>query len=186
MPLLKSFHIPLVKEGGRMSEQTFSVLIEVSNLTYPYQPATLGDDYNHTSFNITFPPDQQTVLWEFQLIPNEAPEENEAFRLTLSSINHPKFLTDSHDVVNETVVVINDPQSWFWYTLRHDTCTTLYAQVWLDLSKISILFGKIKALSIYSYFYSIPLSMWKWTSQPLNRQPPKVFDEQLLIELLLV
>lgn len=119
VPLLRSFLIPLAKEGGSVSEQTFTVLIEVSNMTNPYQPATLGDDYNHNSFNITFPPDQQTVLWEFQLIPNEAPEENEAFRLIISSIGHPVFLTDSRDVMNETLVIINDPQSWFRDILRH-------------------------------------------------------------------
>ena len=119
MPLLRSFLIPLVKEDGRMSEQTFTVLIEVSNMTNPYQPATFGDDYNHNSFNITFPPDRQTVLWEFELIPNKAPEENEAFRLILYSVSHPTFFTDSRDVLNETLVVINDPQSWFIDILRH-------------------------------------------------------------------
>lgn len=102
-----------------MSEQTFTVLIDMSNMTNPYQPAIFGDDYRHHSFNITFPPDQQTVFWEFELIPNEAPEENEAFRLILSSVGHPQFLTDNHDVVNETLIVINDPQSWFRLKLRH-------------------------------------------------------------------
>lgn len=117
MPLLRSFLIPLVKEGGRISEQTFTVLIDVSNMTNPFQPAMFGDDFRHHSYNITFPPDQQTVTWEFELIPNEAPEENEAFRLVLSSVGHPQFLTDNHDVVNETLILINDPQSWFRHNI---------------------------------------------------------------------
>lgn len=94
-----------------MSEQTFTVQIEVSNMTHPFEPATLGEDYNHYRFNVTFPPNQQTVEWEFELIPNEAPEENEAFRLILSSVGHPEFLTDNNDVINETLIIINDPQS---------------------------------------------------------------------------
>ena len=94
-----------------MSEQTFTVQIEVSNMTHPFEPATLGEDYNHYRFNVTFPPNQQTVEWEFELIPNEAPEENEAFRLILSSVGHLEFLTDNNDVINETLIIINDPQS---------------------------------------------------------------------------
>ena len=113
--LSKLFHIPLVKEGGRISEQTFTLQIKVSNMTTPYQPATLGDDYKHQLFNITFHPDQQTVFWEFELIANEAPKDIEAFRLILSPVRHPQFLSVGQDVNNETLVIINDPQSWFYY-----------------------------------------------------------------------
>lgn len=90
-------------------------------MTHPYEPAMFGDDYNHYSFNITFPPNQQIVEWEFQLIPNEAPEENEAFRLILSSVGHPEFLTDNNDVINETLVIINDPQSRFIDCTAHSS-----------------------------------------------------------------
>lgn len=108
----KSFYIPLVKEDGRTSEQTFTMRIDVSNITTPYQPATLNDDFTHQMFaDIKIYPDNQSVLWEFELIPNEAPEKNEAFSVILSSIGHTEFLTDSKNVYNKTVIVINDPQS---------------------------------------------------------------------------
>ena len=98
-------NVPLVKEGGRLSEQTFMVQLQVSNVTDPLQSASFND---HQIFNITFLPNQQTVLWEFELLPNE---ENEAFRIIISSVEFPTFLSDNNDVVNETLVVINDPQS---------------------------------------------------------------------------
>lgn len=108
----KSFPIQLVKEDGRLSEQTFTMRIDVSNMTSPYQPATVDDDFTHQVSDIKIFPDQQFVQWEFELIPNEAPEENEAFRLILSSKERcPKFLTDSPNVYNETLIIINDPQS---------------------------------------------------------------------------
>ena len=113
-PDLELFNIPLVKEGGQLSEQTFIVQLQVSNMTNPFQPASFSEDYDHQIFNITFLPDQQTISWEFQLIPNEAPEENEAFRVILSSaLGFPNFLGDGDDIVNETLIVIHDPQSRF-------------------------------------------------------------------------
>ena len=99
-------NVPLVKEGGRLSEQTFMVQLQVSNMTNPL--ASFNGDYYHQIFNITFLPNQQTVLWEFELLPNE---ENEAFRIIISSVEFPTFLSDNNDVVNETLVVINDPRS---------------------------------------------------------------------------
>ena len=113
----KSFHIPLIKEDGRISEQIFTIQINVSNITTPYQPATLNEDFEHEMFEIRIYPDQQSVPWEFELIPNEDPEKNEAFSVILSSVGYPKYLTDSQDVYNKTTIVINDPQSELIYLL---------------------------------------------------------------------
>lgn len=111
-PTVKSFSIPLVKEGGHASEQTFNLQIDVSNMTNRFQPATFGDDFKHdTIINIIMVPDQQTVMWVFKLIPDDFPEENEAFHVTLSSVRHPKFLSGNHDVFDTTTIIINDPQS---------------------------------------------------------------------------
>ena len=110
---IKIFSIPLVKEDGRVSEQKFNLQIDVSNMTNRFQPATSGDDYERGRSNITILPDQQTVMWEFKLISNEIAEENEAFRVSISSVGHPKFLNDNNDVFNTTTIVINDPKSWF-------------------------------------------------------------------------
>ena len=105
---LRSFviNVPLAKEGGRLSEQTFMVQIQVCNISNPL--TTFNEAYYH---NITFLPNQQTVLLEFELIPNETPEKNESFCIVISSVEFPNFLSDSQDVVNETLIVINDPQS---------------------------------------------------------------------------
>ena len=108
-----TFFIPLVKEGGRMSEQTFTLQIDVSNMTDRFESATFGKDYEHAISNIRIHPQEQTVMWEFKLISNEIAEENEAFRVTVSSVGHPRFLSDNNDVINTTTIVINDPQSWF-------------------------------------------------------------------------
>ena len=112
-PTVKSFSIPLVKEGGRASEQTFNLQIDVSNMTDRFQSATFVDDFKHdTIINITMVPDQQTVMWVFELIPDDFPEGNEAFHVTLSSVRQPKFLSDhKSDVFNATTIIINDPQS---------------------------------------------------------------------------
>ena len=110
---MKIFFIPLIKEDGRVSQQTFNLQIDVSNMTNRFQPATSGDDYEHEISNIIILPDQQTVMWEFKLISNEIAEENEAFRVSISSFGHPKFLNDNNNVFNTTTIVINDPKSWF-------------------------------------------------------------------------
>ena len=95
-----------------MSEQTFQVLIQVSNLTNPFQPASLGEDYQiTTTVPIVFPSDQQYVPWEFKLLSNEDPEENEAFRVLLSSVGDSNLFTNGSSLYNETLIVIKDAQS---------------------------------------------------------------------------
>ena len=117
-PTVKSFSIPLVKEGGRVSEQTFDLQIDVTNMTTRFQSATLNEDFEYEIVNntIRMDPDQQTVMWKFELIPDDLPEENEAFRV---SISYPKFRSGNQDVFNATTIIINDPQSWFVQILMH-------------------------------------------------------------------
>ena len=102
----------LVKEGNQMTEQTFQVLIQVSNQTNPFQPASVDEDYQtRATVPTIFPPDQLHVPWEFELLSNEDPEENEAFRVTLSSVGESKFFTNGSSLFNETLIVIQDAQS---------------------------------------------------------------------------
>ena len=121
-PTVKSFSIPLVKEGGRVSEQTFDLQIDVTNMTTRFQSATLNEDFEYEIINntIRMDPDQQTVIWEFKLIPDDVPEENEAFRV---SISYPKFRSGNQDVFNATTIIINDPQSWF--ATNFDACSII-------------------------------------------------------------
>jgi hypothetical protein len=109
---LETFHILLIKEGNQMTEQAFQVLIQVSNLTNPFQPASEGEDYQTTvTIPITFPSDQLHVPWEFELLSNEDPEENEAFRVTLSSVGDSHFFINGSSLYDETLIVIQDAQS---------------------------------------------------------------------------
>ena len=81
-------------------------------MTVNFQSATFGDDFKHdTIINITMTPDQQIVMWVFELISDDIAEKNEAFHVTLSSVRHPKFLSGNHDVFDTTTIIINDPQS---------------------------------------------------------------------------
>ena len=117
-PTVKSLFIPLVKEGGHVSEQTFDLQIDVTNMTTRFQSATFKDDFEYEIVNntIRMDPDQQIVMWEFKLNPDDVPEENEAFRV---SISYPKFRSGIQDVFNATIIIINDPQSWFVQILMH-------------------------------------------------------------------
>lgn len=111
-PFLESFHVLLVKEGNRMSEQTFQMLIQVTNQTNPFQPASVGEDYQtRATVLVTFPSDQLHVPWEFELLSNEDPEENEAFRVTLSSVGESTFFANGSSLYNETLIIIKDAQS---------------------------------------------------------------------------
>lgn len=109
---MESFHVLLVKEGSQLSEQIFQVLVQVSNLTNPFQPASLGEDYQTiATVPIVFPSDQQYIPWEFELLSNEEPEENEAFRVKISSVGDSNFFTNGSSLYNETLIVIKDAQS---------------------------------------------------------------------------
>lgn len=95
-----------------MSEQTFQVLVQVSNMTNPFKPASLGEDYRTVAtLPIIFPSDQQHIPWEFELLSNEDLEDNEAFRVTISSVGDSNFFTNGSSLHNETLIVINDAQS---------------------------------------------------------------------------
>lgn len=102
----------MAKEGSQISEQTFQVLIQVSNHTNPFQPASLGQDYQTiATLPISFPPNQLHISWEFELLSNEDPEENEAFRVTLSSVGDSYFFTNGSNIYDETLIIIKDAQS---------------------------------------------------------------------------
>ena len=104
-----------MKEDSQESEQTFEVLIQISNQTNPFLSATLGEDYRPKTVRVLFPPDRDSIQWEFELFPNEELEVNEAFRATIvssaESIGFPTFFTSSSSVLTSTLVVIQDAQS---------------------------------------------------------------------------
>ena len=106
------FHVSLVKEGGRLSEQTFEVKLQVSDMTIPFLPASPGEDYNHPmNISVLFRADEEFVLWYFEILPNQNTEENEAFHIQVSSVDFPHFLTSNSSLFTETLIVIKDSQS---------------------------------------------------------------------------
>ena len=113
-PSLRLFDISIIKENGRRSEQTFEVTVDVSsNMTNPYLPASPDEDYAHYLTRVIFPPDQESIAWSFGLVPNEDPEDIEAFIATISpNFTHfPPFATGGGRVFDEAVIIIQDNQS---------------------------------------------------------------------------
>ena len=94
-------NVTLIREGGRLSEQTFSVSISVGR-TIDIPPATLefvdedSADYRIDApadfVSLIFPPFQQNITFTFYLFGDEIPEGVEAFRATSTpSQNFPNF-----------------------------------------------------------------------------------------------
>ena len=77
----------LLKENDVMSEQTFLIVIEVSELTPPNQnninQATRGADFTSAdSLVVQFLPRDQRIHFQFNLLPDNFPEKTESFRAT--------------------------------------------------------------------------------------------------------
>ena len=94
-------NIVLVREGGRLSEQTFQVSISVGT-TFNRPPATLEfEDEDTADYRLTapqdfialdFPPDRQNITLTVILFRDDLPEGTEAFRATSTpSQNFPHF-----------------------------------------------------------------------------------------------
>ena len=93
--------IVLVREGGRLSEQTFQVSISVGG-TININPATLEfEDEDTADYRLTapqdfialdFPSDRRNITLSVILFRDDLPEGTEAFRATsISSQNFPNF-----------------------------------------------------------------------------------------------
>ena len=93
--------IVLVREGGRLSEQTFQVTISVgSTINIPLATLEFENeeirDYSLTSpmnfIMLNFPPDRQNITLAVILFGDDLPEPTEAFRATSTpSPNFPNF-----------------------------------------------------------------------------------------------
>ena len=93
--------IVLVRDGGRLSEQTFQVAISVGG-TINRHPTTLAfEDEERADYSIAapsdfialnFPPGQQNITFTVILFADDLPEGTEAFRATSSPPpNFPNF-----------------------------------------------------------------------------------------------
>ena len=114
--------IVLIREGGRLSEQTFQVSISVGG-TININPATLEfEDEDRADYRLTapqdfialdFPPDRQNITLSVILFRDDVPEGTEAFRATSTpSQNFPNFGPPSMgDAFASTDVLIFDGDS---------------------------------------------------------------------------
>ena len=76
----------LLKENDVMSEQTFSIVIEVSEATPPNQKnihqATRSEDFTSFYYGVVlFCPGDQRINFQFTLLPDNFPEGTESFRV---------------------------------------------------------------------------------------------------------
>ena len=106
----------LVKQDGAVSEQTFVVVVQVTN-SVPngsnFQPATLGEDYSvgSSSVEFLFPFDLQFLLVPVTLLSDNIPEGTESFLMTLGDLGirviDPEDLSPTA-LSAETFVIIED------------------------------------------------------------------------------
>ena len=103
------FNIQLFTEDGRISEQTFIVQIQlqVSNANAHHSEHS---KLNYQTFNITFPSNRETVSINMTST-SSIHEDVEEFHVAIFSVGFPNFLSDSRNVVNETLIVIKKSQS---------------------------------------------------------------------------
>ena len=114
--------IVLEKEGGQISERTFQVIVQVTTTSPDIlaRPASLDEDYrlsgapNVTSVQLIFPPDQQTLSFDFTLLADDLPEGLEVFSLRSTSGGNPfpDFGTPV-TLLETTSILIEDDDSKF-------------------------------------------------------------------------
>ena len=86
----------LFKENDVMSEQTFSIVIEVSEATPPNQNninrATRNADFTSSDISVVqFVPGNQRINFQFNLLPDNFPEGTESFLATSAPEDRGEF-----------------------------------------------------------------------------------------------
>lgn len=93
--------VTLIKEDDTISEQTFGVIVSVSNPTST-PSASLESTDNATSFDyslgsgdteLRFPPNHQSIMFTFFLTPDDLPEGTEGFQASSTSASSSTFPT---------------------------------------------------------------------------------------------
>ena len=119
----------LTKENGRVTEQSFRLLIQLSEsgFTLPnssLQLATFGLDFevaNATDqgeavLTLDFTPSQQRIGFSINILQDSIPEEMEIFRARLLTpgigpMGTPGYIPYQNDVFSETLIYIRDDDS---------------------------------------------------------------------------
>ena len=124
----------LTKESGRISEQSFLLLIELSDSGFPLpdssiQLAALGLDFEIAKLNETnqeepaltleFTPPQQRIDFSIDILQDSIPEETEVFRARLlmpgvGPMGTPGYVPYQNDVFSEALIYIRDDDSKYY------------------------------------------------------------------------
>ena len=110
----------LIKEGNRITEQTYSVVVSVSNPPPPLNPATLqdaqGGNYDYSlgspgasSLVLEFGPNQQNRTFAFELTSDKIAEGTEGFEAT-STANQgfPTFGAPQNISATTLITILDD------------------------------------------------------------------------------
>ena len=128
-----SVQVYLTKEGGRTSEQTFQIIVQVSDSDFippdsNIQLATLSDDFHiaDTTFQDTprvtleFPSSHQRINLTFYLVQDNIPEGTEVFHASLAPVNfaigpsgEPVYVPSPTNLFSETLIYVEDDDSKF-------------------------------------------------------------------------
>ena len=119
----------LTKESGRISEQSFLLLIELSDSGFALPDssirlATLGLDFEianatnqgEPALTLEFTPPQQRIDFSIDILQDSIPEETEVFRARLlmsgvGPMGTPEYVPYQNDVFSEALIYIRDDDS---------------------------------------------------------------------------
>ena len=113
-------NVTLIKENNRITEQTYSVAINVNSSGIGLKAATLqsvdGINYDYSigppgiEFSIIdFPPESQSITFPFFLNHDELPEGTETFQASAVANNEfPTFETPTNLFVNTLINIIDN------------------------------------------------------------------------------
>ena len=132
-----------MKESGRVSEQSFLLLIQLSDsgftLSYPsIQLATLGRDFEianatnqgDSALTLEFTPSQQRIDFSINILQDSIPEKMEVFRARLllpgvGPMGTPGYIPYQNDVFSEALIYIEDDDSEYYDTTQINAYKTI-------------------------------------------------------------
>ena len=163
--------VTLVREGGRLSEQTFDVAVTVGTPnSVSIRPATLqqlGNSMNpdyaienlaNNFISLAFPPEAQNVTFRFQLLSDALPEGLEAFRAETSPLaGSPRFQPGS----TEIRILDDDCELAQWGQQIFYRLIILVQLLSSDLSRPTLLLSKASLLD-FACKYSTHSTLKNW------------------------
>jgi hypothetical protein len=124
--LLINGPVYLAKENNVTTEQTFQIIIQISNVAPPgegIQPATPEEDYQANQLStINFPPTIQRQNFQFTLLTDDTPEDTEAFQIgstPSSQFGAPIYQAPSAFFPQTFIIIQDDDGIYYKCMLLH-------------------------------------------------------------------